>query len=52
VTGDDNNTWTGEFKAFQYDTSDKGKLHIAGPIQTMDSFRTSQMSNGSQVAVE
>jgi hypothetical protein len=49
VTVNDNNTWTGEFKAFQYDTYEKGKPHNAGAIQTIDRFRTSQDANGSQI---
>jgi hypothetical protein len=38
ITVFDNNTWTGEFRAFRYDTYASGKPHNAGPIQTMDSF--------------
>lgn len=38
ITVNDNNTWTSEFKGFQYDTYAKGKPHNAEPIQTMDSF--------------
>jgi hypothetical protein len=52
VTVNDDNSWAGEFKAFQYDTYEEGKPHNAGPIQIMDRFRTGQMSNGSQVVVE
>jgi hypothetical protein len=52
VTVNDDNSWAGEFKAFQYDTYEEGKPHNAGPIQTMDRFRTGQMSNCSQVVVE
>jgi hypothetical protein len=49
VTVNDDNTWTGEFKAFHYDTYEEGKPHNAGPIETIDRFRTSQDANGSQI---
>lgn len=48
VTVYENNTWTGKFRAFRYDTYADGNSHKARPIQTMDSFRTRQ-DNGSQV---
>jgi hypothetical protein len=52
VTVNDNNTWTGEFKAFQYDTYEKGKPHNAGANQTINGFSTRQDASGSQVVVE
>jgi hypothetical protein len=49
VTIYDNNTWTGDFRAFRYDTYARWELHADGPIQTMDAFGTIQEANGSQV---
>lgn len=39
ITVYDNNTWTGEFRGFQYSTYAAGKPLNAGAIQTMDSFK-------------
>ena len=40
VTVYQNNTWSGEFRAFRYDAYAEGLSHNAGPIQTIDSFGT------------